>query len=110
MNLPKSFQMANRTWKIKYWPKLELDQLASQDGPVWGIADPVRAEIGLSDALSDTADEFHLQTLLHEVVHAAMFSLGYGTGEGPHTEPVVDGLSAMLAQALLTKKGTLGPP
>lgn len=88
MIIPKSFQLAGVTWRVKDIPNFHL----------LGQCDRDTATICLRSELQKYAKEV---AFIHELIHAVKFTMGDG---GPHDEKEVDGFAYLLHQALSTQK------
>lgn len=89
--IPKTFSLLGYKWTVK-----TIDGLLNSEGePVFGLCDFDNHKISLDSSLADTK-LWH--TFLHEMLHAALYSLG--RNKLCDDEGFVDALSGALAQAL----------
>ena len=95
--IPKSFKLANRTWRVRY-----VEGMTRHDGaPVWGHADGDTATITLnSDMCAPGREELLAHTWEHELLHALMMAHGCVD----HDERFVEGVAALRRQYELTKR------
>lgn len=90
MNIPKTFQLAGITWKVRENSHLiNMGECHSQRGLIYLKPDP-----NYNAAVLE-------QTYVHELVHAILFTMG---DAGPHDEKFVDGFAALLHQYMNTAK------
>lgn len=95
--IPKSFKLANRTWRVRY-----VAGMTRPDGlPVWGHADGDTATITLSAEMREPGkEELLAHTWEHELLHALMMAHGCID----HDERFVDGVAGLRRQYELTKR------
>jgi hypothetical protein len=112
VRIPKSFQLVNRTWKVKLVGSKELekvikDESDAQEVPAamrWGVCDIVTATIYLnSDLHADKPREMLEHTFCHELMHAILFANGQIVDH--HDEALVDRFGGFLHQIFQTQKG-----
>jgi len=102
--IPDTFTLANRKWKVLWVPDHQITCELRRDG--WGMCRPDSAEIWLNEKLlTRQFKDLRYQTFMHEMMHAVLFTMGYAIGDPPHEEALVEGMSALLAQFEITKKG-----
>lgn len=95
--IPKSFQLANRTWKVSY-----VKDLASPDGsPCWGLTIPAHAEIHLDAQMLEPGMEETLEHIFEHELHHAIFC---AHGWHDHEERLVDGVAGLRRQFTLTAR------
>lgn len=95
--IPKTFHLLGYKWTVK-----TIDSLVNSEGePVFGLCDFDAHRISLDSKLAG-AELWH--TFLHELLHAALYSLG--RNKLCDDEGFVDALSGALAQALKPQKQT----
>lgn len=95
--IPKSFKLANRTWKVRF-----IKNLRSPDGDsLWGMTIPARACIHLdTQLLAPGMEEAKEHTFEHELHHALFSAHGFHE----HDERLVDGVAGLRRQFTLTAK------
>jgi hypothetical protein len=96
--IPKSFQLANRTWRVEF-----VDNLTSgpDDTACWGTANHLEAIIRLDrELLSPELGEYLMSTWEHELLHAMLSAHGVRD----HDERFVDGMALLRRQYELTKR------
>lgn len=98
MSIPKSFKLANRTWRVEF----KKDLMAGpEDQPCWGLANHLEAVIQLDeDLLAPNMAEYLASTFEHELMHAMLSAHGVRD----HDERFVDGMALLRRQYELTKK------
>ena len=89
MNIPKTFQLAGITWKVR-----EVQDLNSL-----GETHRDKALILIKKEIAEP--NYKEMVFLHELVHAIKYSTG---DAGPHDEREVDAFAYMLHQYLKTAK------
>jgi hypothetical protein len=106
ITIPKTFQLMNRTWKVKHLTdkaEARLTKGTELEGQrLWGLCDTEHAIIWIRESSNK---ETMMHTFLHELGHAMFFALGW-SGYFELEEPVVDGMGAAFHQFLKSKKGT----
>lgn len=98
--IPKSFKLANRTWKVRLVTTKKLQKLVDEWGlpAATGLCDPNTCTIYLDKELSRIELE---HAWFHEKYHA----LKYARGETDHREVEVEALGALDHQLDQTRKG-----
>lgn len=96
--IPKSFKLANRTWRVEF----KKDLMAGpEDQPCWGLANHLEAVIQLDeDLLAPNMAEYLASTFEHELMHAMLCAHGVRD----HDERFVDGMALLRRQYELTKR------
>lgn len=88
MNIPTTFKVANRTWRVK---RVNLKTCL-------GRCIPGKALIEIDSKI--TEEELLIHTFLHELLHATAGTLGWSKVN--EDENRLDALAALLAQAFAT--------
>ena len=100
MNIPRTFNLAGRTWHVKH----VTEEVAKKANPAvddcHGFADDENAIIYL---IKGNTKEYTEITFLHELTHALLFARGYRD----HDETEVEGLAQLFYQYFLTRKGVI---
>ena len=96
--IPKSFKLANRTWRVEF----KKDLVGGPDDlACWGSADRTHAVIRLDkDLLEPGMEEYLASTFEHELLHAMLWMHGVID----HDERFVDGMALLRRQYELTKR------
>lgn len=96
--IPRSFKLANRTWRVRY----ETDLRGGPDKEAcWGTSNAVEAVIRLDKSLLEPGmEEYLLSTWEHELLHALLSAHGIRD----HDEVFVDGIAALRRQYEQTKR------
>lgn len=96
--IPKSFKLANRTWRVEFKKDLRG---GPDDEPCWGLANHLEAVIKLDeDLLEPNMAEYLASTFEHELMHAMLSAHGVRD----HDERFVDGMALLRRQYELTKR------
>jgi hypothetical protein len=98
MSIPKSFKLANRTWRVEFVTNLTS---GPDDTPCWGTSNHLEAIIRLDkELLTPALGEYLLSTWEHELLHAMLSAHGVRD----HDERFVDGMALLRRQYELTKR------
>jgi hypothetical protein len=100
--IPKSFQLAGRTWKVNFIPPQKAFWPNKDD---LGYTDNVKGELYIV-AHPEVSRDMHHLTFLHELCHAIWFMRGYGYDD-KHDEQEIESVAVMLHQYEKTKRGEL---
>ena len=96
--IPKSFKLANRTWRVEFKTNLVA---GPEEQPCWGLANHIEAVIQLDDELlAPDMAEYLASTFEHELMHAMLSAHGVRD----HDERFVDGMALLRRQYELTKR------
>lgn len=96
-SIPKSFKLANRTWRVSM-----VKNLVSPEGEaLWGLCQYAQARISLDEDLARKGNEELLaHTFEHELHHAMLLAHGWRD----HEERLVEGMAGLRRQYELTKR------
>ncbi len=100
--IPKSFKLANRTWKVSF-----VKNLRSPDGDaLWGMTVPATACIKLDRQLLEPGMAEMQEHVFEHELHHALFT---AHGRVDHEEHMIEGLAGLRRQFTLTARyGTPG--
>lgn len=95
MRIPDAFTLAGNRWHVEYKTKGEMTQ---EEEVVYGLCHESTYELWIWKRLGHTR---RLQTFLHEVGHALLYTMGY---LDKHDEVMVEAVSQLVYQLLSTQE------
>ncbi len=95
MRIADAFTLAGNRWHVKYKPQKDL--LSDEGTPLYGECHEAINEIWIYKRLGPVK---RLQTFIHEVAHALLYTMGYLE----HDEVMIEAVSQLVYQLILTQE------